>query len=178
MSKNIFEPRYDIATPIAGLTCKPLAILPETISPQEMSLARGGNDGKKKRRTPDMDSVPSMWDIITNIFGSPSDGPPEPPDWGTQGPSVSPADLLYRQGDPVHPDFDSDEEFDQNEVFAEADSMMNEYMYGYSWDDENGDDENGDDNNDDECDVCGLECCECDDEDFETAEPDNTAVGD
>ncbi len=45
MSKNIFEPRYDIATPIAGLTCKPLSILPETISPQEMSLARGGFDG-------------------------------------------------------------------------------------------------------------------------------------
>ena len=44
MLKNIFEPRYDIATPIAGLTCKPLSILPETISPQEMSLARGGND--------------------------------------------------------------------------------------------------------------------------------------
>lgn len=43
MSKNIFEPRHDIATPIAGLTCKPLSILPETISPQEMSLARGGN---------------------------------------------------------------------------------------------------------------------------------------
>ena len=52
MSKNIFEPRYDIATPIAGLTCKPLSILPETISPQEMSLARGGND-KEEEEPPD-----------------------------------------------------------------------------------------------------------------------------
>lgn len=50
MLKNIFEPRYDIATPIAGLTCKPLSILPETISPQEMSLARGGNGDREKEK--------------------------------------------------------------------------------------------------------------------------------
>lgn len=46
MSENIFEH----TTFIAGLTCKPLAILSETVSPQEMSMARGGikmpGDGK------------------------------------------------------------------------------------------------------------------------------------
>ena len=41
MPENIFEH----STSIVGLTCKPLDILPETISPQEMSRARGGNDG-------------------------------------------------------------------------------------------------------------------------------------
>ncbi len=41
MPESIFEH----TTSIAGLTCKPLSILSETISPQEMSMARGGNDG-------------------------------------------------------------------------------------------------------------------------------------
>ena len=40
MPENIFEH----TTSIAGLTCKPLSILSETISSQEMSMARGGND--------------------------------------------------------------------------------------------------------------------------------------
>lgn len=146
-----------------------------------MSLAKGGNgQGKKKDESglPEMmNEKPSVWDIITSFFGSSSDGPPRSPDWGAQGPSVSLGDLLYPQGEPVHPDFDSDEEFDQNRVIAEADSFMNEYWDGYSWDDENGDDENGDNNNDEECGVCGLECCECGDEESETAEPDSTAVG-
>ena len=39
MSENISE----YTTSITGLTCKPLAILSETISPQEMSMVRGGN---------------------------------------------------------------------------------------------------------------------------------------
>ena len=39
MPENIFEH----TTSIAGLTCKPLSILSETISPQEMSRARGGD---------------------------------------------------------------------------------------------------------------------------------------
>ena len=38
MSEKVSEQ----TTTIAGLTCKPLAILSETISPQEMSMARGG----------------------------------------------------------------------------------------------------------------------------------------
>ena len=40
MSESIFEH----TTSIAGLTCKPLSILSETISSQEMSMARGGDD--------------------------------------------------------------------------------------------------------------------------------------
>ena len=40
MTENISEH----TTSLTGLTCKPLAILSETISPQEMSMARGGND--------------------------------------------------------------------------------------------------------------------------------------
>ena len=39
MSESIFEH----TTSIAGLTCKPLAILSETISQEEMSRVRGGN---------------------------------------------------------------------------------------------------------------------------------------
>ncbi len=39
MQENILEH----TTSIAGLTCKPLSILSETISPQEMSMARGGD---------------------------------------------------------------------------------------------------------------------------------------
>ena len=39
MLENISEHTISIT----GLTCKPLAILSETISPQEMSRARGGN---------------------------------------------------------------------------------------------------------------------------------------
>ena len=47
MSENIFEH----TTSIAGLTCKPLSILSETISSQEMSMARGG-DGLPKVKVP------------------------------------------------------------------------------------------------------------------------------
>ncbi len=39
MPESIFEH----TTSIAGLTCKPLAILSEAISPEEMSMARGGD---------------------------------------------------------------------------------------------------------------------------------------
>ena len=39
MPENIFE----YTTSIAGLTCKPLSILSETISPHEMSRVRGGD---------------------------------------------------------------------------------------------------------------------------------------
>ena len=39
MQENILEH----TTSIAGLTCKPLSILSETISPQEMSRVRGGD---------------------------------------------------------------------------------------------------------------------------------------
>ena len=42
MPENIFEH----TTSIAGLTCKPLSIFSETISTQEMSMVRGGNEGE------------------------------------------------------------------------------------------------------------------------------------
>ena len=41
MSEKVFEHTASIT----GLTCKPLSILSEPISTQEMSRARGGNDG-------------------------------------------------------------------------------------------------------------------------------------
>ncbi len=44
MPENIFQQQDGITTSITGLTCKPLTILSETISPEEMSMARGGND--------------------------------------------------------------------------------------------------------------------------------------
>ena len=44
MPENIFDQQDSLTTSITGLTCKPLAILSETISPQEMSMVRGGTD--------------------------------------------------------------------------------------------------------------------------------------
>ena len=41
MPENIFQQQDGITTSITGLTCKPLTILSETISPEEMSMARG-----------------------------------------------------------------------------------------------------------------------------------------
>lgn len=52
MSESIFEH----TTSIAGLTCKPLSILSETISPQEMSMARGG-DGNPENFGPVIDDL-------------------------------------------------------------------------------------------------------------------------
>lgn len=63
MPENIFEH----TTSISGLTCKPLSILSETISPQEMSMARGGNglpnvkvpgDGQMDDGTTSLDEIP------------------------------------------------------------------------------------------------------------------------
>ncbi len=44
MSEKVSEQSEGITTSITGLTCKPLAILSETISPEEMSRVRGGID--------------------------------------------------------------------------------------------------------------------------------------
>ena len=69
MSENIFEH----TTSIVGLTCKPLSILSETISPQEMSMAQGGNgNGKcKKEEDPvDMNTTPGPGDIVESFFPS------------------------------------------------------------------------------------------------------------
>ena len=84
MSESIFQH----TTSIAGLTCKPLAILSETISPQEMSRARGGWDTVGSTldslATKDADK---MWEPK-----DPTSGAPEPTDEGggsSSGASVS-----------------------------------------------------------------------------------------
>lgn len=83
MQENILEH----TTSIAGLTCKPLSILSETISPQEMSRARGG-----------WDTIPSMLDSLATNEDTveppkdPTAGAPEPTDEGggsSRGSSVS-----------------------------------------------------------------------------------------
>ena len=43
MSEKVFEQSEGITTSLAGFTCKPLAVLSETILPQEMSTIRGGD---------------------------------------------------------------------------------------------------------------------------------------
>ena len=84
MPENIFEH----TTSIAGLTCKPLSILSETISPQEMSRVRGG-----------WDTVDSMLDSLVTKDAEkmwepkdPTSGAPDPTDEGggsNSGASVS-----------------------------------------------------------------------------------------
>ena len=96
MSENIFEH----TTSIAGLTCKPLSILSETISPQEMSRARGGNgcnDDDDDDDPIDMNTTPGPGDVINSYFPS---GNPVTNDLGEQGPAISPA-TWYGQGEPA-----------------------------------------------------------------------------
>ncbi len=54
MPENIFEH----TTSVARLTCKPLSILSKTISPQEMSMARGGNGNNRKEEPPTLPPPP------------------------------------------------------------------------------------------------------------------------
>ncbi len=132
MPENIFQH----TTSIAGLTCKPLAILSETISPQEMNMTRGGNGNKKKENkcededSIDMNTTPGPGDVINSVFPS---GDPVTNDMGTQGPAISPAEL-YNQGEPADAylygltdDPSSadpfDENFDQNKIMDEEDSI-------------------------------------------------------
>lgn len=101
MPENIFEH----TTSIEGLTCKPLAILSETISPQEMSRTQGGNGcgEKKKEEDPiDWNDRPGVSDFINSHLGPPPGEPlPQPPPIsGPQGPQVSPA-TWYGQGEPA-----------------------------------------------------------------------------
>ena len=132
MPENIFEH----TTSIVGLTCKPLAILSETISPQEMSRTQGGNGcgEKKKEEDPiDWNDRPGVSDFINSHLGSPPGEPlPQPPPIsGPQGPQVSPA-TWYSEGEPVNsfagdPDSsDPDDPFRESDPFntiAEGDSL-------------------------------------------------------
>ena len=66
MSEDIFEH----TTSIAGLTCKPLSILSETIFPKEMRLVRGGNGGINNDIDEDLDPGP----ITTGLPGAVAPG--------------------------------------------------------------------------------------------------------
>ena len=129
MSESIFEH----TTSIAGLTCKPLSILSETISPQEMNMVRGGNgcnDDDDDDDPIDMNTTPGPGDVINTYFPS---GGPVTNDLGEQGPPMSPADW-YNQGEPADAylygltdDPSSanpfDENYDPNETIGEADKL-------------------------------------------------------
>ena len=135
MQENILEH----TTSIAGLTYKPLAILSETISPQEMSRAQGGNGCGEKKKEEEKDPIdwndrPGASDFISSHLGRPPGEPlpPPPPIGGSQGPQTSPADW-YNQGEPADAylygltdDPSSadpfDENFNQNEVIDQQDS--------------------------------------------------------
>ena len=182
MPENILEH----TTSIAGLTCKPLSILSETISPEEMSMARGGNGGKKNKcedEDPiDWNTGPTFLDIVGSLFGRPpSSGTPQSPDFGHYGPQISPAEM-YSQGDQLPdwteinkpPNPDATEEFFYSDQMAGPEDGNSGNCGEVEDDNENCeycDDEN-----------CDGDCANNDDDDeldneFATAEPDNTRVG-
>lgn len=187
MSENISEQSEGITTSITRLTCKPLAILSETISTQEMNMARGGGD--------DDDDDPIDWNtgsifkaIVNAIFGPPP-GEKEPKkDLVTDGPQipinsppepVDPFAVLLDDPDSDDPD-DPYSESDPFKRIAEADSLS--HAESGIW--EGGDSGEEDDENCEYCDDenCDGDCANNDDDDeldneFATAEPDNTRVG-
>ena len=194
MLKNIFEPRYDIATPIAGLTCKPLSILPETISPQEMSLARGGND----------EAETMLFKLMSGSSGSSGDSGnadiicQSNPSCYTElpgGQAESGRILSTRDhggyysgcydsygdcgsgsggGNSHTASADSSGTQDQNG--GTLDNEIDDFdFWDFNWGEENNNesededlvyptlwmDEDDEGNDENECDVCGLDCCEC-----------------
>ena len=84
MSESIFEH----TTSIARLTCKPLAILSETISPEEMSKAQGG-DGLPKVKVPgdgDIDDgITSTLEVAGECGGNTYDCYPKSGPFDTEG---------------------------------------------------------------------------------------------
>ena len=84
MPENIFEH----TTSIAGLTCKPLSILSETISPEEMRLVRGG-DGLPKVKVPgdgDIDDgITSTLEVAGECGGNTYDCYPKSGHFDTEG---------------------------------------------------------------------------------------------
>ena len=154
MPENIFEH----TTSIVGLTCKPLSILSETISPQEMSRTRGGNgcNDDDDDDPIDWNDRPGVSDFVNSHLGRPPGEPlPQPPPiGGSQGPQTSPA-TWYNQGEPTNSFTDPssadpfDENFNQNEMFAQEDSISQSesgYPYGEG---DCGDGEDDDDGEDD-----------------------------
>ena len=161
MSENIFEH----TTSIAGLTCKPLSILSETISPQEMSRARGGNgcnDDDDDDDPIDMNTTPGPGDVINTYFPS---GDPVTNDLGEQGPAISPA-TWYDQGEPADAylygltdDPSSadpfDENFDENKIMDEENSITQAESGYYPEEGDCGDSGFGDDGEEDDWDPDG-----------------------
>ncbi len=184
MSENISEH----TTSITGLTCKPLAILSETISIQEMNMARGGGGNNKceDEDPPDWNTGPTFQDIINSLFGFPEPGLPQSPNFGDNGPQISPTEM-YPQGDPLPdwtqinqpPNPDATEDFFYSDQMAgpedgnsgncdegEDDNQNCEYCDDENCDGDCANDDDGDDGGDD-----GLFG------DFATTGQDNTKVG-
>ncbi|MDE2832037.1 MAG: hypothetical protein OXN20_18135 [Gemmatimonadota bacterium] len=182
------ENSFEHTTSIAGLTCKPLSILSEAISTQEMNMARGGTGGKKNKcedEDPiDWNTGPTFSDIISSIFGpTPGSGTPQSPDFGHYGPQISPAEM-FSQGDPIIDWTETDNVYDPDalEEYFYSDQMAPE-------EDNSGNCGEGEDD-DENCEYCDDENCDgdCanDEEDgeedglfdgFETTGQDNTRVG-
>ena len=100
MSENISEQSEGITTSITGLTCKPLAILSETISTQEMNMARGGGDDEDDDPDPiDWNPVSIFKAIVSAVLGPPDDKYPDG-DLGTNGPQVP---VVAQPPEPVDP---------------------------------------------------------------------------
>lgn len=157
MQENILEH----TTSIAGLTCKPLAILSETISPEEMSMVRGGTGGTKEKDkdTIDPSTVPSVWDVITTFLGFPPGQSKPKPDFVYEGPQIpinppeEPADpfaALLTDTDSSDPD-DPYADHDPFQTIAEADSLS--HAESGIWEGEE-DDENCEYCDDENCDGC------------------------
>ena len=191
MLKNIFEKRYDIATPIAGLTCKPLSILPETISPKEMSLARGGND----------EAETMMFNLMAGSSGNSGDSGnadiicQSNPSCYTElpGGQAQSGRLFSTSGVGYHPDYDgygggsgggsgggnshtasADSSGTQDQNGGALDNEIDDFdFWDFNWGEQNNNededivyptllmDEDDEGNDENECDVCGFECCEC-----------------
>ena len=159
MPESIFEH----TTSIAGLTCKPLAILSETISSQEMSMARGGDDtsggGSQSGQDPrEAEAERKSWKEAAKKAGEdqePIDKPGLGPLGGTYWPVINVA------GSPDEETFWTQSNVDTT---AQADSSgTQDQNAGAVWEDIQDDDDDDELSN-------GFETLWG----FETAEPDNT----
>ena len=164
MSESIFEH----TTSIAGLTCKPLSILSETISPEEMSKARGGDGmggpggGPQPGQDPrEAEAERKSWKEAAKKAGEDQESKDKPglgPLGGTYWPIINVA------GNPNEETFWTD-------TTAQADSSGTQDQNGGALDDEidEEDDWNPDGEDDDDLSNNFETLWE-----FETAEPDNT----
>ena len=161
MSESIFEH----TTSTSGLTCKPLSILSETISSQEMSMARGGDGmggpggGPQPGQDPrEAEAERKSWKEAAKKAGEdqePIDKPGLGPLGGTYWPVINVA------GSPDEETFWTQSNVDTT---AQADSSgTQDQNAGAVWEDIQDDDDDDELSN-------GFETLWG----FETAEPDNT----